>query len=116
MRVRARSDWERLETWLVEPDLSGNRTGLPGHESSCPGAMDGYRAHGLRVVSDPTLEPDVEVIVQRPMLHRGGRDPRGADVTGSTLRVSDAVLARGTPLRKIRKCPATRRRGLPLRG
>ncbi len=49
----------------MEPDLSSNHTSLPAHDAACPGAMQGYRADGLRVVSDPTLEPDIEVIADR---------------------------------------------------
>ena len=58
----------------MEPDLSGNRTGLPGHEAACPGANNGYWADGLRVVSDATLEPDVEIIADRLVNSSVSRD------------------------------------------
>ena len=71
---RVRGEWERLESWLVEPDLSGNRTALPAHDAACPSATDGYRSSGLRVVSDPTREPDIEIIADRLVNSSVARD------------------------------------------
>lgn len=54
----------REERWLVSPDphRPANTTTL-AHE--CRPARDEHKTEGLRVVSDPSQEPDVEIIADR---------------------------------------------------